>query len=210
MLFLPRYWISAKHSQFVKDNFFKFCNCKHSRAWAWPLVGRSHVCCCPRNFTQNQNNNYSTPTRSSKLTERKSFTFMFRLLTLSISMTLKISQFIPEKWNSSKYLGIFTPHCLGHLVLVRSLPTIHISHQSLEQMHWFEVIFKMFCSAVFEAVEVKGQSRLNFEAATSKFVIGYESLAANLEKVRQTSVWQAVPKFWFIWLCYLFAIHLQK
>jgi hypothetical protein len=46
----------------------------------------------------------------------------------------------------------------------------------------------MFCSAVFEAVEVKGQSRLNFEAATSKFVIGYESLAANLEKVRQTSV----------------------
>ena len=28
-----------------------------------------------------------------------------------------------------------TPHCLGHLVLVRSLPTIHIFHQSLEQMH---------------------------------------------------------------------------
>ena len=30
-----------------------------------------------------------------------------------------------------------------------------------------------------------------------------ESLTANLEKVRQTSVWQMVPKFWFIWLWYL-------
>ena len=28
-----------------------------------------------------------------------------------------------------------TPHCLGHLVLVRSLPTIHTIHQSLEQIH---------------------------------------------------------------------------
>jgi hypothetical protein len=28
-----------------------------------------------------------------------------------------------------------TPHCLGHLVIVRSLPTIHTSHHSLEQMH---------------------------------------------------------------------------
>jgi hypothetical protein len=30
-----------------------------------------------------------------------------------------------------------------------------------------------------------------------------ESLAANLEKVRQTSLWQSVPKFWFISLWYL-------
>ena len=35
------------------------------------------------------------------------------------------------------------------------------------------------------------------------FAIISESLAANLEKVRQTSVWQTVPKFWFIWLWYL-------
>ena len=34
------------------------------------------------------------------------------------------------------------------------------------------------------------------------FSIISESLAANLEKVRQTSVWQTVPKFWFIWLFY--------
>ena len=44
----------------------------------------------------------------------------------------------------------------------------------------------MFCSAIFEAIEVKGQSRLNFEA--QNFVISSENLAANLEKVRQTSV----------------------
>ena len=35
------------------------------------------------------------------------------------------------------------------------------------------------------------------------FAIIPESLAANLEKVRQTTVWQTVPKFWFIWLWYL-------
>ena len=35
------------------------------------------------------------------------------------------------------------------------------------------------------------------------FVIISESLAANLEKARQTSVWQTVPKFWFIWLWHL-------
>ena len=36
-----------------------------------------------------------------------------------------------------------------------------------------------------------------------KFAIVPESLAPKLEKVRQTSVWQTVPKFWFIWLWYL-------
>ena len=35
-----------------------------------------------------------------------------------------------------------------------------------------------------------------------KFVIISESLAASLEKVRQSSVWQKVPKFWFICLFY--------
>ena len=35
------------------------------------------------------------------------------------------------------------------------------------------------------------------------FEIVLESLAPNLEKIRQTSVWQTVPKFWFIWLCYI-------
>ena len=52
---------------------------------------------------------------------------------------------------------------------LRSLPTIHSSHQSLEQMHWFEATFKMFGRAVFEAIEVKGCLRLNLRAATSKF-----------------------------------------
>ena len=37
------------------------------------------------------------------------------------------------------------------------------------------------------------------------FAIISESLAANLEKVRQTSVWQMVLKFWFICLFYCFS-----
>jgi hypothetical protein len=36
-------------------------------------------------------------------------------------------------------------------------------------MQFFEAIFKMFGRAVFEVIEVKGQSMLNFEAAVSKF-----------------------------------------
>ena len=49
-----------------------------------------------------------------------------------------------------------TPHCWRHLVLVRSLPTSHIFHQSLEEMHWFKAIFKMLGRAVFEDIEVEG------------------------------------------------------
>ena len=62
-----------------------------------------------------------------------------------------------------------TPHCWGLLGFLRSLPTIHSSHQSLQQMHWFEAFFKIFVCAVSKAIEVKGRSMLNFEAATSKF-----------------------------------------
>ena len=43
----------------------------------------------------------------------------------------------------------------------------------------------MFGGAIFE---VKGHSRLNFEVRPQIFLTLSESLAANLEKVRQTSV----------------------
>ena len=59
----------------------------------------------------------------------------------------------------AKNVDIIEPadtHCWGRLVFLQPLPTIHSSHQSLEQMHWFEAIFKMFARAVFEAIEVKG------------------------------------------------------
>jgi hypothetical protein len=39
---------------------------------------------------------------------------------------------------------------------MQSLPMIHGSHQSLKETHWFEAIFKLFGSAVFEVIEVKG------------------------------------------------------
>jgi hypothetical protein len=46
----------------------------------------------------------------------------------------------------------------------------------------------MFGSAVFEAIEAKGHSRLNFEVETSNFLANFENLVANLEKVSQTSL----------------------
>ena len=45
---------------------------------------------------------------------------------------------------------------------MRLLPTIHTFHQSLEEMHWFEAIFKMFGGAVFEVIEV-ATSKFNLE-----------------------------------------------
>ena len=48
-----------------------------------------------------------------------------------------------------------TPHCWGLLVLLQSLPTIHSSHTSLEQIR-LEAIFEIFTHAIFEAIEVKG------------------------------------------------------
>ena len=60
-----------------------------------------------------------------------------------------------------------TPHWLGYFVLMQSLPTIHTFHQSVKQIHWYEAIFKIFGSASFEAIEVKGRSRLNFEVKVS-------------------------------------------
>ena len=59
-------------------------------------------------------------------------------------------------------------------------------------MQQFDAIFKIFGRAIFEAMEVKG---LRFEVVEvtlrlrpRNFEIIPESLAANLEKVRQTSV----------------------
>ena len=61
-----------------------------------------------------------------------------------------------------------TPHCWGRLVFLQPLPKIHTSHQYLEDFHWFEAILKNFGRAIFEAIELKGHSMLNFEVTTSK------------------------------------------
>ena len=83
----------------LKDNFCKFWNCNHSRAWhghdPWSVP---HMYAAALGISpKTKIHNYSSPTRSPKLTERKSFTFKFRLLTLSISMTMKILQLMLEK-----------------------------------------------------------------------------------------------------------------
>ena len=43
----------------------------------------------------------------------------------------------------------------------------------------------------------------NFEAATSKFCNHSWNFGSSTKKVRWTSVWQTVPTFWFIGLCYI-------
>ena len=45
-------------------------------------------------------------------------------------------------------------------VFLRLLLKIHSSHQYLEDLHWFEGVFKTFGRAVFEAIEVKGLSEM--------------------------------------------------
>ena len=97
MLFLPRYWISAKYFQFLETislNSVIVSTPEHGHdPWSVP-----HMCAAALGISpKTKIHNYSSPTRSPKLTERKSFTFKFRLLTLSISMTMKILQLILEK-----------------------------------------------------------------------------------------------------------------
>ena len=71
----------------------------------------------------------------------------------------------------------FTPHCWGRLVFLWSLHTIHSSHQSLEQIHWFEATFKMFGRAIRGWI---------LWLRPRNFLAISESLVANLKKVRQT------------------------
>ena len=94
-------------------------------------------------------------------------------------MNLNFHQYIDELEHvlqvSFVYIAVFsrisqiTPHCWGRLVFFQPLSKIHASPQYLEDLEWFEAILKIFALAVFEVIEVKGRSRLNFEAATSKF-----------------------------------------
>ena len=67
-------------------------------------------------------------------------------------------------------------------------------------MQQFDAIFEIFSWAVFEAIEVKGRSMLNFEVTTSKFCNNFWKFGRNLKKVRQAGVWERISKFWFYWL----------
>ena len=53
-------------------------------------------------------------------------------------------------------------------ILTIHMERFHTSHQYLENLHWFEAIFKKFGRVVFEAIEVKGRSMSNFEVTTLK------------------------------------------
>ena len=87
-----------------------------------------------------------------------------------------------------------TPHCLGHLVLVRSLWMIHTSHQSLEQMYWFS---KSLEGPFLRPLRSKDIWGWMLRLWPQNFLSSCESLAINFKKVRQTSVWQIFPKIWF-------------
>ena len=110
-------------------------------------------------------------------------------------------------WNPSSFFGspflsfsmYFTPHCWGFLASLRSLPTIYTFHQSLEQMHWF---LKCKAGLFLRPLRSKDDQGWILRLQPRNFVIISESLPANLKKVRQTSVWQTIPKFWFICLFY--------
>ena len=63
-------------------------------------------------------------------------------------------------------------------------------------------IFKIFVHAVFEAMRSKDNQDWILRLPPQNFAIISKRLAANLEKVRQTSVWQTETKFWSICLFY--------
>ena len=75
------------------------------------------------------------------------------------------------------FLVIFiTPHFLGHLFLVRSLPTIHTFHQSLR------LFLKCKEGPFLRPLRSKDNQCWILRLWPRNFVIIFESLAANLEK----------------------------
>ena len=84
---------------------------------------------------------------------------IFSLIILIFIHTLKIT-------SKSLWLPLLTD---GDVWVFCNIYLKFIPHKYLEDLEWFEAIFKIFVHAVFEAIVVKGWSRLNFEAATSKF-----------------------------------------
>ena len=93
---------------------------------------------------------------------------------------ISISDFLPKPTSSRKVQQqnfftassfLFSPFTAEVIWFKFDLPQqfLHTSHQSLEKMQFFEAIFEIFGWAIFEAIEVKGGSMLNFEAAISKF-----------------------------------------
>ena len=102
------------------------------------------------------------------------------------SISVKIRQ--PFLWTDPCLPGLLLTAEGRHLGFLWPLPNIHTSHQCLEDLHWFKAIFKTFGQAVFEAIEVKGVRCWILRLQPRNFVIISESLAANLEKVRQASV----------------------
>ena len=107
MLFLPQYWISANHFQFLKTislNSVIVSTLEHGHdPWSVPHMYAAALGISPKTKIHN----YSSPTRSSKLTERKSFTFKFRLLTLSISITYENLTINPQKTKIFEIFGYF-------------------------------------------------------------------------------------------------------
>ena len=58
--------------------------------------------------------------------------FFLKYNVKALSLKIKVHQRMHQSEDSTE---IHPSPCLGHLVLVQYLPTIHTSHQSLEQMH---------------------------------------------------------------------------
>ena len=83
------------------------------------------------------------------------------ILALTVKMDQIQGEYKDESWTHSSLLRTFVFFAI-------STYNSYL-HQSLEQMHWFEAIFEIFAHAIFEAIEVKGRSMLNFEAVTLKF-----------------------------------------
>ena len=97
----------------------------------------------------------------------------------------------------------------------RSLPPVCVKSSLKDWAFLFWIIYSLSgfllsnCDELIYKIqlEIKKRFPLGFEGWILRLQLrnsldSSESLSANLEKVRQTSAWQMVPKFWFIWLSY--------
>ena len=77
---------------------------------------------------------------------------------------------------------------------LRSLPTIHNSHQSLEQMHWFEAIFEMNWLQNFEVAASKFNIDHPLTSMASKTALPYISKIVSNQLICSKDWW----KLWIV------------
>jgi hypothetical protein len=117
------------------------------------------------------------------------------------SIILSFGHCVSSSWKATimNTPPTLTPHCWGRLVFCNIYHSYLLSIFGRFGIIW-GYFLKYLRSLFLRPLRSKNDRGWILRLRPWNFAIISESLAANLEIVRQTFVWQTVPKFWFICL----------